>query len=117
MVNRRSSKGNGWTVDMQYKIRWLRQAGEDLQNIRQYLDQEAPQQAQEIVGLIYDKTMALTSFPAGRGQREPGKPEYRRLVILNIYKVFYFIDEHEKTVEIRYIRHTSQGDTSDILEG
>ena len=97
---------------MRYEVRWLKQAAEDLQSIREYLDQEAPCQAREIVNLLYDSAMALKNFPNGRGQREPERPAYRRLIILKIYKVIYRVNESQKTVEIRHIRHTSQGEMS-----
>jgi len=94
---------------MKYQVRWLKLAAEELQNIREYLDREAPYQAQEVVRFIYDNAMTLTSFPNGRGQREPDWPEYRRLVVLKTYKVFYKVIESNKTVEICHTRHTSQG--------
>ena len=96
----------------EYKVQWLIQAAEDLQNIRRYLDQEAPDQAQDIISQIYNEAESLNNFP-NRGQREPDRPDHRRLVVLKIYKVIYKIIG--KRVEIRHIRHTSQ-DNTDIYK-
>lgn len=90
---------------MEYKIRWLEQATEDLETIHEYLSKEIPDRATEIVTEIYIKALSLCRFP----KRYEGVLGYRRFVVLGSYKIFYKVYDKEKVVEIHYIRHTSRG--------
>ena len=47
---------------MKYNVKWLIQAAQDLQNIREYLDLEAPVQSKKNVSLIYNEINHPLSF-------------------------------------------------------
>jgi len=90
---------------MNYFIRWLPQASQDLHEIRDYLDKEAPDAATEIVKTIIDSVDTLVSMPY-RCKVDYDNPEYRCLVILKSYLAFYRVVGD--IVEINYIRHASR---------
>lgn len=93
---------------MKYTVRWLPSASQDLKSIREFLDEEAPDRAKEVAFAIYQAAEGLCFMPT-KYQRDEGRPEFRRLVVLYKYKVFFRIVG--KTVEISYIRHTARKPT------
>jgi len=90
---------------MNYKIRWLPQASQDLHEVRDYLDKEAPDAASEIVRNIYESINNLVFMPY-RCRIDYDNPEYRCLVILESYLAFYRVIG--EIVEINYVRHASR---------
>jgi toxin ParE1/3/4 len=61
-------------------LRWSEEAADDLERITNYLFEETPQHAPELVRAIYDAPKALLSFPY-RGR--PGKKEGTRELVLS----------------------------------
>ena len=90
---------------MKYSVSWLPSAAKDLKEIRDFLDIEAPEQAKGIVTAIYDAAMELDFMPT-RWKHDDEKPEYRRFVVRNKYKIFFQITGDR--VIIHHIRHTAR---------
>jgi toxin ParE1/3/4 len=82
---------------MKRQIRWSEQAAADLENITNYLFQNTPTRATELVRAIYDAPSVLLTFPhRGRRGRKEGT---RELVLAPLpYIVIYQI-----TREIIYV--------------
>ena len=62
------------------QLRWTAEAAADLEHIANYLFEETPQHALELVRTIYNAPDALLSFPR-RGR--PGKKEGTRELVLS----------------------------------
>lgn len=89
-----------------FKIRWLPQANQDLTEIRAYFTEiEELERGQRIVGTIIDAVDKLEFMPE-KCQVDDEKSDYRRLVVLKKFKVYFRIVE--QVVEINYIRHVAR---------
>jgi toxin ParE1/3/4 len=62
------------------QLRWSEEAASDLERITNYLFEETPQHAPELVRVIYKAPSALLTFPH-RGR--PGKKENTRELVLS----------------------------------
>lgn len=100
----------------EYTVRWLISAAKDLQEIRAYLEQEAPEMAEVITSEIYEAAEGLNFMPT-RWRFDDENPQYRRRVVLDKYKIFFRIVG--QFVQVNYIRHTfrdSRGLQNDVVE-
>ncbi len=62
---------------MKIELRWAQEAADDLENIADYLFQNTPARAEELVRQIYDAPQTLLTFPyRGRAGRKEGTREY-----------------------------------------
>lgn len=87
------------------ELRWSQDAADDLERITDYLFENAPEHAPELIGAIYEAPVALLSFPR-RGR--PGKKEgTRELVLTSLpYLVVYRI--RGEVIELLRILHGAQ---------
>ena len=87
------------------QVVWLKSALNNLDEIAEYISQENPQAASQVVDLIVEQVNQLTAQPAlGRSGRVVGT---RELVVSNThYLVPYRIKNN--TVEILRVFHTSR---------
>ena len=87
------------------RIRWTFPAADDLENIKNYLQQHYPQFAETTVRTIYQRIQSLKTMPA---QGRPGhRSGTRELVLVPLpYIVVYFVKE--EAVEILHIYHGAQ---------
>jgi addiction module RelE/StbE family toxin len=87
------------------RIRWAFPAADDLQNIKNYLQQNYPRFAEQTVRTIYERIQSLKSSP-NRGR--PGhRSGTRELVITPLpYVVVYRVKS--EAIEILHIYHGSQ---------
>jgi plasmid stabilization system protein ParE len=61
---------------MKTELRWTREAAADLENIANYLFENTPERAAELVRRLYDSPSALLTFPyRGRVGRKEGTHE------------------------------------------
>lgn len=88
---------------MDYKIDWQDDAIEDLENIREYLEQFDFDVADKILEDIVNKTHKLTMFP-NRCPKIDEDTDIRRLIVRDYY-VFYFVVEENKIVRILHVFH------------
>jgi toxin ParE1/3/4 len=65
------------------QLRWSEEAADDLERIANYLFDETPQHAPELVRAIYNAPQALLTFPH-RGR--PGKEEGTRELVLSPHR-------------------------------
>lgn len=87
------------------RIRWTPSAAENLQQIKEYLNEHNPGFAESTVLEIYEAVKSLKALPRrGRIGRVEGT---RELVLLRLpYIVVYRV--HEEAVEILHIWHAAQ---------
>ena len=87
------------------KLRWTEEAANDLEQITDYLFENAPGRAGELVREIYDAASALLKFPH-RGR--PGRKEGTRELVLSPlpYVVVYQIAA--EVIHIARILHGAQ---------
>ena len=87
------------------EIRWTQEAAADLEHITDYLFQNAPQRAAELVRRIYNAPAALLTFPyRGRAGKKEGT---RELVISSLpYIVVYQVTG--EVIHIVRILHGAQ---------
>ena len=87
------------------QVVWLKSALNNLDEIAEYISQENPQAAQQVVDLIVEQVNQLTAQPAlGRSGRVVGT---RELVVSNThYLVPYRIKNNQ--VEVLRVFHTSR---------
>ena len=98
---------------MQYKIEWLIPAIDDLNRLRNNLENRgAYETGYKVANELYSSVDRLSDMPRmfPKFQDTP----LRRMVVKD-YSVFYRIDEEKKLVKIEYIRHHLE-DISDISE-
>jgi addiction module RelE/StbE family toxin len=87
------------------KVRWSPEAADDLERIYQYIFEDSPLRASEVVRTVYDGIIALKTFPnRGRPGRERGTRElvFTSLPYIAVYRVAGEI------VEISRIWHGAQ---------
>ena len=87
------------------ELRWTQEAAADLEHITDYLFQNAPERAAELVRGIYDAPAALPTFPyRGRAGKKEGT---RELVISSLpYIVVYQVTG--EVIHIVRILHGAQ---------
>ena len=87
------------------ELRWTQEAAADLEHITDYLFQNAPQRAAELVRRIYNAPAALLTFPyRGRAGKKEGT---RELVISSLpYIVVYQVTG--EVIHIVRILHGAQ---------
>lgn len=98
-----------------YNIVFLRQANNDLKNIKQYLDKFDPKIFKSFYNKLKDKLYLLEFQPkiAGIFLCSNGN-EYRRFMV-NGYVVIYIFDESLETVFIYKIFHKSENYYQNLL--
>jgi toxin ParE1/3/4 len=87
------------------RVRWTPAAAQDLQNIKEYLQENYPHFAQATTVELYDTIRSLKTSPyRGRNGREEGTRElvFTRLPYIAVYRVL----EHD--VEVLHISHGAQ---------
>ncbi len=87
------------------RLRWLPQAVQDLENIKQYLTEYQPSFAQPTVLRLYDGIRSLKDYPnRGRPGLKRGTRElvFTPLPYLAVYRI------REQSIEILHIRHGAQ---------
>ena len=88
------------------QLRWTEEAANDLERIADYLVQNTPDRAQELVQRIYDAAGSLLRFPH-RGR--PGKVKGTRELVLGAlpYVVVYVVRE-DAVVVVRILHGAQQ---------
>jgi addiction module RelE/StbE family toxin len=88
------------------QLRWTEEAANDLERIADYLSQNTPGRAQELVQRIYDAPASLLTFP-NRGR--PGKVRGTRELVLRAlpYVVVYAVRE-DAVVVVRILHGAQQ---------
>lgn len=88
---------------MAARVRWSRQAVADLEEIAQYIAEDAPGAARHFVRRVREASRSLRRFP-GRGRRVPElQPSELRELLLADYRLIYRIDS--EAVEIVTLVH------------
>lgn len=82
---------------MKLQLRWTEQAATDLENITDYLFQNAPSRAADLVTEIYDAPAGLLTFPY-KGRK--GKKEGTRELVLSPLP---YIVVYRVTSEVVYV--------------
>jgi len=91
---------------MSYRIKYLPDAAEDRNAIREYLSQYYESTVRNFFTLLKNRTTQLKAHPYSCPTYEHD-PDYRVLVVRD-YLVFYIVKEDDKIVEIHRIFHKSR---------
>jgi toxin ParE1/3/4 len=87
------------------ELRWSEEAAEDLEHITDYLFENAPERAAELVSEIYNAPSALLTFPyLGR----PGKKKGTRELVLSPLPYIIFYQITEDVIHLVRILHGAQ---------
>jgi toxin ParE1/3/4 len=87
------------------EIRWTEEAVKWLRNIYDYISEDNPIAAQNVIEGIYEKAQILASFPA-IGYKYRDEPDGQiRILLYGHYRIAYFIKQD--AVEILGIFHGS----------
>ena len=87
------------------ELRWTQEAAADLEHITDYLFQNAPQRAAELVRRIYNAPAALLTFPL-RGRA--GKKEGTRELVLSSLPYIVVYQVTGEVIHIVRILHGAQ---------
>ncbi len=87
------------------ELRWTEQAATDLEHITDYLFENAPQRAPELVRAIYNAPSALLTFPY-RGR--PGKKEGTRELVLSSLPYIVVYQVTGDVIHVARILHGAQ---------
>jgi toxin ParE1/3/4 len=87
------------------RIRWTRAAAEDLEHIKDYLENRHPHLAQPTVLKLYDAIRSLKKM-AGRGRR--GRVEGTRELVLTTLPYIAVYRVEGQAIEILHIYHGAQ---------
>lgn len=87
------------------QLRWADEAAEDLEHITDYLFENAPGRASELVREIYNAPSALLTFPY-RGR--PGKKEGTRELVLSPLPYIVVYEIREDVIYLVRILHGAQ---------
>ena len=87
------------------ELRWTEEAAADLEHITDYLFQNAPERAAELVRGIYDAPAALPTFPY-RGRA--GKKERTRELVLSSLQYIVVYQVTGEVIHIVRILHGAQ---------
>jgi toxin ParE1/3/4 len=87
------------------QLRWTEEAVTDLEHVADYLFEQAPHRAAEVVRSIFDAPASLLTFPH-RGR--PGKREGTRELVLSPLPYIVVYTVHGDTIYIARILHGSQ---------
>ncbi len=87
------------------ELRWTEQAATDLEHITDYLFENAPQRAPELVRAIYNAPSALLTFPY-RGR--PGKKEGTRELVLSSLAYIVVYQVTGDVIHVARILHGAQ---------
>lgn len=95
-----------------YKLEYLPVARKDMLEIAKYISQDLcnPQAAERIITAIIEKLELLTEFPYINPIHRLIRPlskEYRKFTVKN-YTVFYFVDEHSKTIVVARVIYSKR---------
>ena len=91
---------------MEYDIRFLPGADQNLLEIDEYLSQFYPSTAAKFFEKL-DKNLLLLKEQPYIGTKYIPNPKYRRLIV-DDYLVFYIVDEAPRKVEIYRVLHGSR---------
>ena len=93
---------------MAYQIVWSASASERIGEILDFIAEDNPAAARQVVQRLLDRIEALTDLPRlGRPLVDDVEPDLRRLVVGD-YVVIYRVDEARQTVFVSAIRHFRQ---------
>jgi toxin ParE1/3/4 len=90
---------------MKTELRWTKEAAADLENIANYLFDNTPERAAELVQGIYDAPTALLTFPH-RGR--VGRKERTRELVLSHLPYIVVYQVRGETVHVVRILHGAQ---------
>jgi toxin ParE1/3/4 len=81
------------------KVRWARPAIRRLAEIKKYISENNPENANRFVRTLYNSVSSqLSMFPhLGRKVRELNDPNYRELIYQK-YKIIYMVTENEVVI-------------------
>ncbi len=89
------------------RVRYRRRARDDIDNIREYIEQHNPRAAIEVAGRIRSAADRLGAWPyIGHAGREPGTHEW--IVVGLPYVIVYEVDEAADEVAIIAVFHGAQ---------
>jgi len=95
---------------MAYRVRWSEQASEDLKELVQFLSQHDPEIARSLAEKIVARLDATAEHPlSGRVVPEKANPAIRE-VILNPYRLVYFVEKEKEAISVVRIWHAARGD-------
>jgi toxin ParE1/3/4 len=87
------------------QLRWTREAAADLERIADYLFQQVPERAAELVRAVYDAPALLLEFPH-RGR--PGKKAGTRELVISALPYLVVYTVHGDVVFVVRILHGAQ---------
>lgn len=92
-----------------YTVNILDTAGEDLKEIKSYLNRNASPKVRKAFAGQLDKQLSLTENFPDAGAVYQKNPEYQRLVVHKYpYCAYYKVDHENKTIDVYRILHTSR---------
>jgi len=93
-----------------FKIAYKEEAITDLEEIRDYLDQNAPDQSDKIITELVSSIRSLEYLPKRNRERFPRKTPGLSVYTLPVlsYLIHYRVNDDEKLVRILTVRHTSR---------
>ncbi len=93
-----------------FKIAYKEEAIADLEEIQDYLDQNAPDQSDEIVAELVSAIRTLEFLPKRNRARLPRKTPGLSVYTLPAlqYLIYYRVYDDQKLVRILTVRHTSR---------
>jgi toxin ParE1/3/4 len=90
-----------------YRIKYTRQAADQLEGVFAYIERDSPENARKLIGRILDAIESLDLFPhrfaSARGAEPLG--QNIRSMPVGSYLVRYHIDDHTHTVTVLSVRH------------
>ncbi len=87
------------------QIRWTETASDWLERIFEYIGQDSPQAASDVVSGIYQKVQRLAEFPAiGHLYRRQANGDVR-VLLYGPYRIAYLFSSREDTVIILGVFH------------
>lgn len=93
-----------------YRIIMLPEASGDLERLHEYISQDSPDRAADMVATILDAIASLRSFPERYALvRLPVRTKHpSRFMTVNPFIIYYRVIEAERTVLIQTIRHAAR---------
>lgn len=89
------------------KVRYSPRASNDLAFIRQYLSEQSPRGAVNVMTAIYGAIEFIRRNPDG-AEKTAIVGVHAKIVLKYRFKIFYRVQENDDVIEIIHVRHTSR---------
>jgi plasmid stabilization system protein ParE len=87
-------------------VYWTNEALEEVAEIRDYLLENAPSYAEQIIASFFEQAEQLSNFPKmGRPYRKGELPQIRELLV-GTYRITYYVGLNQ--LDIMTVRHQAQ---------